>query len=572
MTTCEKWNYEASVSFLGSWGPYQRKQFALLCFLAVPAGFCLLCIIYLLADTPHHCRIPERSNLSQEWMEASIPVEVAGQSVRSSCSRYELDAVRNLSFLGVKPILDLNQSGPGFSPSTLKQEGCRDGWTYDTEYYQSTVVTEFNLVCSDEWRRPLTSLAFFIGGLFGCLLTGRISDRFGRKPAMFGAIGILSISSVAMAFAPSWPVFTVLFFLLGMGQISSYIVVFVLGSELMIGETRILFSSLCLPFAYVFASLLMTCSAHLVRNWRFLSLIMAVPGLACVPIWWLISESPRWLLSQGRLQEAECLLRSAARQNRVEPPSVIFASRSVEKVQSQKSESLGFMDLLKATNIRNISVILWIIWFSVNISYFGVALNSSSLSGNPYLNYFLLSVVELPAYAGSCLAARRLPRRLSFILSGLLGSVALLLIQVTLHCQPAVTLSLVLIGKFGVVISAGILYIYTGELSPTGIRNTAMCACATFARVGSALSPYLMQLAVFNQFLPWIFVGGLSLLSVVLCFFLPETFRQALPDTIQQVPQAKFRLSCFSKNSPTDDKVTVKDLCTPHEIVCSTHL
>ena len=53
--------------------------------------------------------------------------------------------------------------------------------------------------------------------------------RFGRKPVLFGAISVLSIFSSALAFAPSWPVFTVLFYLLGLGQITSYVVSFVLG-------------------------------------------------------------------------------------------------------------------------------------------------------------------------------------------------------------------------------------------------------------------------------------------------------------------------------------------------------
>lgn len=72
----------------------------------------------------------------------------AGQPERSSCSRYELNLVQNLSALGTRPSLDLvyNLSAPGSSPevllSSLKQEGCKDGWTYSTEYYQSTVVTE----------------------------------------------------------------------------------------------------------------------------------------------------------------------------------------------------------------------------------------------------------------------------------------------------------------------------------------------------------------------------------------------------------------------------------------------
>lgn len=58
------------------------------------------------------------------------------------------------------------------------------------------------------------------------------------------------------------------------------------GSELLIGSTRVLFSSLCLPFVYVIAMMLLPGTAYLVTNWRHLSLIMAVPGVACIPFWW----------------------------------------------------------------------------------------------------------------------------------------------------------------------------------------------------------------------------------------------------------------------------------------------
>lgn len=54
--------------------------------------------------------------------------------------------------------------------------------------------------------------------------------RFGRKPVLFGAIVALSVFSSALAFASSWPVFLVLFFMLGLGQLTCYVVVFVLGT------------------------------------------------------------------------------------------------------------------------------------------------------------------------------------------------------------------------------------------------------------------------------------------------------------------------------------------------------
>ncbi|XP_074514669.1 solute carrier family 22 member 4-like isoform X2 [Sebastes fasciatus] len=568
-------DYEESLSFLGTWGPFQRRVFVLLCLTTIPCGYNLQCVNFLLAIPPHHCHIPAHSNLSQDWIQASIPVQVAGQPEKSSCSRYELDLVQNLYVSGNRSSLDLvhNLTSPEILLSSLKQEGCKDGWTYSTEHYESTVVSEFNLVCSDQWKQPLSSLMYFLGALVGCFVSGQISDRFGRKPALFGAIATLSIFSSAMAFAPSWPIFTVLLFMMGMGQITCFIVAFVLGSEILFGSTRVLFSSLCMPWTYGLGLILLPVTAYLVRSWRHLSLALAVPGLACIPLWWLIPESPRWLVSRGRFQEAEILLRSMALENRVEAPHVIFPSANVEKATSEKAESLSFLDLLRTANIRHITLILWMMWFSFSVSYFGLSFNMSGLYGNPFINYFLVSVVELPAYAASWLTARSLPRRLSYISFTLLGALALLLIAVTLNSQPALTLILALLGKFGILAGAGVLYVYTGELSPTVIRSTAMNSCAMLGRVGSSVCPYLLQLAVLNQCLPWIVVGSLSLLSVLVSVFLPETFRQPLPDTIQQMALIqRIRWPWASTPPPKDDGKSAKDQTTAPEIICTTCL
>ncbi|XP_026150909.1 solute carrier family 22 member 5-like isoform X2 [Mastacembelus armatus] len=550
-------DYEKSVSFLGTWGSFQRRVFFLLCLTSIPSGYNILSPIFLMASPLHHCHIPTHSNLSQDWIQASIPIQ---ELEMSSCSRYELDLVQNLSALGSNPEVFL---------SSLKQEDCKDGWTYSTEYYQSTVVTEFNLVCRDQWKQPLSSSIYFLGGLCGCFISGQVSDRFGRKPVLFGSITMLSIFSGAVAFAPSWPIFTVLFFMMGLCQLSSYIVVFVLGSEILTGSTRVLFSSLGLPLSYVIGTMLLPGTTFLVRKWRHQSLIMAVPGLACLPFWWLVPESPRWLASCGRLQEAELVLRSAALENKVEPPQVIFIPAKVEKAASQNTEALSFLDLLRTKNMRYVTLILWLIWFFLSISLFGVVFNISSLYGNPFLNYFLVVAVEIPAHAVSWLMARSCPRRVSFISFTLLGVLSVLLI-LTLH-SPGLTLFLVLLGKFGIQGGTAVSYVYTGELSPTVIRNTEMSTCAMFSRLGSSISPYLLQLAVFYQFLPWIVVGSLSLLSVLLCVLLPETFRKPLPDTIQQITLPQW-WPWASMPPLKDDGRSAKDQSIEPDIICTTYL
>ena len=58
------------------------------------------------------------------------------------------------------------------------------------------------------------------------------------------------------------------------------------GAETLIGSARVFFTSLCLPFAYISGTMLLSGTAYFVRTWRHLSLIMAVPGLACIPLWW----------------------------------------------------------------------------------------------------------------------------------------------------------------------------------------------------------------------------------------------------------------------------------------------
>lgn len=54
----------------------------------------------------------------------------------------------------------------------------------------------------------------------------------------------------------------------------------------MIGNPRVLFSNLCLPFAYVSSTLMLPVTAYLVTHWRHLSLLLAIPGLLCMPLWW----------------------------------------------------------------------------------------------------------------------------------------------------------------------------------------------------------------------------------------------------------------------------------------------
>lgn len=68
-------DYEETTAFLGQWGRYQQIAFFLISASLVPNGVLVFAIVFA-GDTPgHHCLVP-KVNLSQDWRDAIIPIQV----------------------------------------------------------------------------------------------------------------------------------------------------------------------------------------------------------------------------------------------------------------------------------------------------------------------------------------------------------------------------------------------------------------------------------------------------------------------------------------------------------------
>ncbi|KAM9731872.1 organic cation/carnitine transporter 2 isoform 12-T12 [Dama dama] len=294
-----------------------------------------------------------------------------------------------------------------------------------------------------------------------------------------------------------------------MGQISNYVAAFVLGMAISL------------------------------EDWRMLLLALTVPGVLCAVLWWFIPESPRWLISQGRFQEAEVIIRRAAKTNGITAPSTIFDSSELQDLSSKKQQSHSILDLVRTRNIRMITVMSIILWMTISVGYFGLSLDTPNLHGDVYLNCFLSAVVEVPAYVLAWLLLRHLPRRYSMATALFLGGSVLLFVQLVPPELYYLATVLVMVGKFGVTAAFSMVYVYTAELYPTVVRNMGVGVSSTASRLGSILSPYFIYLGAYDRFLPYILMGSLTILTAILTLFLPETFGIPLPDTIDQMLRVK---------------------------------
>lgn len=488
----------------------------------------------------HHCRLPANHSLyntshlqvdQQQLLKVFIPMDSSGTKL-DRCRRY------------VEPQWQLLTTSPG-NVSQIQTEGCLDGWTFDSSEFLATTVSEWDLVCS---LRPLKQMiqTIYMGGvLAGAIIYGGLSDRFGRRSVLIWSYLQLAILGCSSALSPSYSAYCIFRFLSGMAVSGIILNGVSLKVEWIPTKERTLVGTLT-SFFFTFGQMILAGLSYWLRDWRKLQVTVCAPQFLFFAWSWWYSESARWLVLNGRSEDALKSLQRVARVNgktdTIDKLTVeVLHSHMKKEIESSRS-SLTAYDLLRTRGIRRISICLLAVWFSTSFAYYGIAMDLQKFGVSIYLIQIIFGAVDIPAKILAVGMLTYLGRRVTQATCLFMSALVIFAnIFVPTDMQNTRT-TLACLGKGFTSASFTTVYLFTGELYPTVIRQTGMGFVSTMARVGSMAAPAVLILDEVFPALPSVVYGGAAVLAGCFACFLPETLNVPLPETISDVEEKWSRL------------------------------
>eukprot|EP00095_Tigriopus_kingsejongensis_P012121 maker-scaffold97_size377342-snap-gene-2.15 protein:Tk12121 transcript:maker-scaffold97_size377342-snap-gene-2.15-mRNA-1 annotation:"hypothetical protein LOTGIDRAFT_108526" len=415
-------------------------------------------------------------------------------------------------------------------------------WTYFALRLINSFIMDKELApCSklqDRWpldpiisRASFLGMSYMFGQFFGSLLGGLAGDYFGRlfSYEIFLIVTALFHSLVALSNG-FWTYFA-LRLMSSIGSKACYICSYTLLVELAGTKIGSVGPLLSIPLAI--GEVLLAGIAYLLQDWKLIHLWTSLALYIVIPFYFILPESPRWLLSQGHIEKAKNVFMKGAKIN-----GVVLASEEMDdlKIEAHHTETLGFTSLFANWTLTMHTLIIFWIWIVCSMVFYGLSLNAVNLAGNIYLNFALTAFIEIPSYLVCPVLVDHMGRKPTvafFLLLAGISCVASGFSQITW-----LTTTLTLIGKFGGSAAFALVYLYTAELYPTSLRNTAIGTSSMMARLGSLCAPILAGISPLT--IPMVIMGVSSIVGGLLTFLLPETLGQSLPETLEEVQRLKY--------------------------------
>ncbi|UJR08454.1 hypothetical protein I4U23_012724 [Adineta vaga] len=427
-----------------------------------------------------------------------------------------------------------------------KRKPC-EKWVFSNTFYNTTISTEWNLVCHRLHLKAITQNAYIMG-TSGAFLTGIMADKLGRRTTMYSLILLMVIvlnttqliMHSKMSIDNKLIVFTISRFLTGFAQ-TTYSITLVLLLEMTSANRRVLASNI-LSYFYTLGELLIMLIYYFTRDWSITMWILTIYVMPFLCYYWCVPESARWLVSTGRLLHARKVLRRIAYINRrtlenSEKKLYDDLQRDARIRPKRYSYTYVLTSLFKSSVMRQRCLIIFYIMMTNLMVYLGIGMGITALTNDRPYEIFLLSVfTEL---FGLCLChfcATKFGRKIPLIIFFTLCSLSILTIPLTHKKYPTVSSSAALSAKLFISAAQALSWVYTSETFPTVIRSTGVGLTVSIARIGGVWAPQISLLSQSVWFpLPYIIFSVSSAIAAICAIFLPETrIKTALPETIKQ--------------------------------------
>ena len=371
------------------------------------------------------------------------------------------------------------------------------GWLFDS---MDTGLISFVLpILSKEWGLTPEQVGWIgsvglIGMALGAVLAGTVADKFGRKNVFAATVILYSVSTGLCAIAWNYESLLVFRFLVGFGLGGELPVAATLMSEYAPSHLRGRFIVLLESFwglGWLVAALI---SYLLIPQfgWKVAFIIGALPALYVFLIRLHMPESIRYLISKGKVDEARQIILSLEKKLGV--PSRPFDNDFID--EATPIFKLNVFTLWTKT-FRVRTLMLWIAWFGIVFSYYGIFMWLPSIvfaQGFEVVKTFeyvlIMTLAQLPGYITAAMLVDIIGRRYTL-------SSFLLMSGVCAYFFGNATTSYELLG-WGAAMSFfnlgawGVIYTYTPELYPTAIRALGSGWAAGFGRIGGMLAPMLV--------------------------------------------------------------------------------
>ena len=130
----------------------------------------------------------------------------------------------------------------------------------------------------------------------------------------------------------------------GMGGIGCFMICFVLAVE-HVGFKFTMLVGIAIEIPFAIGEAILGIEALIVSDWRGLQILAYLPLLGLLGLYWLVPESPRWLLTNGRTEEAKKIIEQAAKTNNKQVPRHLLQQADLSEINLKDDVSRQVIDV-----------------------------------------------------------------------------------------------------------------------------------------------------------------------------------------------------------------------------------